>query len=203
MKKALILGTYVNPPYHPFQEVDGVLQTLLSPDFEITLTDDFSFLNRLTDFDLLVSYIDRFDQELPDGAGDAILSFVKQGGGLLCLHNGLSLQTDPRLFRLIGGKFLRHPPQRELAFVPTENGFLANEPGFTCSEEPYQFGLSGEGITPLLQYTFEGLTCLGGWARETGSGRIVFLTPGHSADVFRIEAYQRMILRSARWAAGI
>jgi hypothetical protein len=102
-KKALIVGTYVNAPYHPFQQVDHALAELLAPDFDVTVTDDLSAFRALAGFNLCVSYIDMFDAALPEGTGEAILSFVRGGGSLLCLHNGISLQTDEALFHLIGG----------------------------------------------------------------------------------------------------
>ena len=45
MKKAMILGTYNDAPYHPFAGVDRALKDLLSPDFDVTLTDDPARLN--------------------------------------------------------------------------------------------------------------------------------------------------------------
>ena len=39
-KKALIVGTYVNAPYHPFQQVDHALAELLAPNFDVTVTDE-------------------------------------------------------------------------------------------------------------------------------------------------------------------
>lgn len=204
-KKALILGTYHDAPYHPFQGVDEILSNLLKDRFEVTLTDQMSSLLALrkSGYDLLISYLDAFDQVFPEKYAEAVLSFVQAGGGLLCLHNGISLQTDQRMFRLIGGKFLRHPQQTEIAFKTASAGFLSGFSGFSVSEEPYQFELSGDAITPLLMYQYNGFSCLGGWSREEEKGRIVFLTPGHSIQTFQQKQYQDMIYQSAAWACGI
>ena len=205
MKKALIIGTYHDAPYHPFEGVDAILKELLRDEFEVTLTDQLSALVTIREkgYDLVISYLDDFDKIFPPECAESVLDFVKGGGGLLCLHNGLSIQTDDRMFSLTGGKFLRHPPQTELTFEPTPEGILSDLPGFSFPEEPYQFGLSGGTITPLLTYQYNGLSCLGGWSREEGSGKIVFLTPGHSADIFRKKEYQNMIRRSAMWVCGL
>lgn len=204
-KKALILGTYHEAPYHPFQGVDELLAALLKEDFEASLTDQLPALtvNGERAYDLLISYLDAFDKPLPAGWGEAVLEFVRQGGGLLCLHNGISLQTDERVFHLIGGGFLNHPQQEELAFETTPSGILSDLPGFSMMEEPYQFALSGEAITPLLTYRYGSMTCLGGWSREEGGGRIVFLTPGHTVQTFLKKEYQQMIIRSAKWAGRL
>lgn len=200
-KKALVLGTYVNAPYHPFQQVDRVLFDLLAPDFEVTLTDDLRLVPSMNrqGYTLLISYLDAFDSKLPDDCAEEILSFVRNGGGLLCLHNGISLQTDDRMFHLIGGKFVRHPPQVHLQFTPAPEGFLRNTSGFSIQEEPYQFEMSGETVTPLLRYTYDGKPCLGGWCRSEEKGRIVFLTPGHSIQTFCVPAYISMIEQSIKW----
>lgn len=201
-KKVLIVGTYVNAPYHPFQQVDHALAELLAPDFDVTVTDDLSVFQRMQGYDLCISYIDMFDAALPEGTGEAILSFVRGGGGLLCLHNGISLQTDERLLHLIGGKFTEHPPQTELRFTPAEDGFLQGMEGFSMSEEPYQFEMSGDEVVPLLRYQYEGREYLGGWCRTEEKGRVVFLTPGHNIAAFRFAAYLIMIKKSAEWAIG-
>ena len=200
--KALVIGTYVNPPYHPFQQVDEVLAGLLGPDTAVT--DDFSRVLTMEreGYTLCVSYIDRFDAPLPDGVADAMLSFVRNGGGLVCLHNGISLQTDERLFHLIGGKFISHPPQTELAFSACPEGFLRGMAGFSISEEPYQFEMSGDEVLPLLTYQYNGKAYHGGWCRTEGKGRVVFLTPGHSIAAFRCKAYLDMIRKSAEWACA-
>ena len=166
-KRALIVGTYVNAPYHPFQQVDHALAELLAPDFDVTVTDDLSAFRALAGVNLCVSYIDMFDAALPEGTGEAILSFVRGGGGLLCLHNGISLQTDERLFHLIGGKFTEHPPQTELRFTPAEDGFLQGMEGFSMSEEPYQFEMSGdEGCRCCVTSMREGNTWAAGAERR-------------------------------------
>jgi len=203
MKKALIIGTYINPPYHPFQQVDRELTEILSPSFTLTVTDNLACLLSMEDaeYDLAVSYLDRFDDALPEGTADAVDAFVRHGGGLLCLHNGISLQTAPQLYALIGGKFIGHPPQEELSFLPDEKGFLKDLPGFVLSEEPYQFQMFGNEVTPLLSYTYRGESYPGGWCRSEGNGRIVFLTPGHSVQAFRASPYREMIRQCAEWAA--
>lgn len=202
MKKALILGTYENAPYHPFRGVDRALADLLAPDFAVTLTDDPRALFSLAaeGFDLAVSYLDAFDTPFSEDCAQALLTFVRGGGGLLCLHNGISLQTSDALYRLIGGRFLRHPPQTALRFTP--QGFLSDEQAFTLSEEPYQFELCDPAVVPLLRYEYEGAFYPGGWCRLEGAGRVAFLTPGHSIDAFRVPEYLHMIARCAQWATN-
>lgn len=201
MKKAMILGTYNDAPYHPFAGVDRALKDLLSPDFDVTLTDDPARLEETErgGYSLLVSYLDAFDKPFPDALAQAVCPFVRDGGGLLCLHNGISLQTNEAMYRLIGGRFLRHPRQTVLRFLPAAEGFLKDLPGFAISEEPYQFELYDKALTPLLRYEYEGASYPGGWCRAEGAGRVVFLTPGHSAEAFRVPEYLDMIARSARW----
>jgi type 1 glutamine amidotransferase len=74
--------------------------------------------------------------------------------------------------------------------------------GFSMSEEPYQFEMSGDEVVPLLRYQYEGREYLGGWCRTEEKGRVVFLTPGHSIAAFRSEAYLAMIRKSAEWAVN-
>jgi transposase-like protein len=183
--------------------VDEALAEALSTEFEITTSDDLSRLLTMDEegYSLCVSYLDMFDQPFPADAANAVLSFVVHGGGLLCLHNGISLQSDDRLFHLIGGKFTGHPPQTNLEFSPHPDGFLRGMPSFTLTEEPYQFEMSGDEVIPLLTYRYKDTDFQSGWCRTEGRGRVVFLTPGHSIASFRSQAYLTMIRKSAEWAA--
>ncbi len=202
MKKALIIGTYQNAPYHPFAQVDEALCGALKPAFSCDVTDDPARLARLEACDLLVSYLDAFDSVLPAEYASSILRFVRDGGGLLCLHNGISLQTDERMFHLIGGRFLNHPPQQTLTFTAAPESFLKDCPGFALQEEPYRFAFSGEPTETLLTYTQGGASWPAGWCRREQRGRVAFLTPGHSIRTFQVPAYLDMILRCALWTCG-
>ena len=203
MKRALIIGTYVNAAYHhPFQGVDQQLVKALEGAFEVRLTDDLNELKDLTGYDLLVSYLDNLPAQWPEGVADSVSSFVRAGGGLLLLHYGICLSTLEPLLGLIGGRFDHHPPQEPLTFTPSPDGFLSALEGFTISEEPYQFQLAADDLKTILEYEYRGERYIGGWQRTEGQGRVVYLAPGHSVETFRLAAYRVMIKAAALWAVN-
>lgn len=203
MLKAMLLGTYVNPPYHPLRGIDTLLSFLLSDTFSLEITDQPDDLQKLSsEYRLVLSYLDQWDTPIPDADADALVRFVQEGGGLLVIHNGISLQADLRLLEMMGGKFTHHPPQEPITFQALPGSFLSDCPDFTISEEPYQFDHLGS-LTPILSYTYRGNKYLAGWEKTCGKGRVVFLAPGHALSTFEDKSFQEMIHLSAKRCAGI
>ena len=123
MKSMLVLGTYTNPPYHPLAGVDEILKGLFGRDFKIRFTEDAGELKTLSpDTDLFISYYDVWRQSVP--GADALERYVLEGGRMLALHNGIALQSDERLMKLLGGEFTHHPPQEVIRFYPAKGGLL-------------------------------------------------------------------------------
>lgn len=202
MKKSLLLGTYVNPPYHPLTGIDTLLTKLLGDAFSVESTDNPDAFQKLSaETDLVISYLDDWSSPIPERDAEALTQYVSEGGGLLVIHNGISLQQSPDLACLIGGRFSHHPAQEPVTFQSIPGTFLEGCEEFTISEEPYQFTDLGD-ITPVLSYFYHGEAFLGGWEKTCGRGRIVYLCPGHTIATFEVPSFQKMIrlgaLRCAR-----
>jgi len=92
-KRALALGTYEGAKYHPFTGGDKIVEGVLADDIAVDSTDDYGVLNKKTlgGYDLFISYTEFDDTRLPDEAAAALVSFVAGGGGLLAIHNGISI----------------------------------------------------------------------------------------------------------------
>ncbi|ANS76868.1 glycosyl hydrolase [Paenibacillus yonginensis] len=207
--KTLLLGDQEQASYHPLEEVRETLTALLGTDFQVEAAEDRSHLSAdrlsLSEYGLCISYTDSW-QRAPHAREIAgLIQYVAGGGGLLAIHNGISLQAAPELAQLIGGKFTGHPKYTGLEFSLTEaeHPVSSGLQGFMLDEEPYRFELDPLAqVEVLLTYSHEGQEWPAAWARNYGLGRVVFLMPGHHLPSFQHEGYRQWIVQAARWAAG-
>lgn len=204
--KALLIGDYEDAPYHPLGAVEEKLQQILESGWQVHATDHYDSLLRenIFAYRLCISYADRWDRPVTAEQAAGLLTYVAEGGGLLVLHNGISLQARPDLAQMIGARFTGHPAFQELGFRPEDPGHPVTEGirPFTMEEEPYRFEvdpLSDHEV--LLTYRHEGENYPAAWAKSYGLGRIVYLMPGHHLDSFQHPEYAKLIQNAADWAA--
>lgn len=197
MKRILVLGMYENAMYHPMTGVDEYLKKCL-PQLEFVFTDDVWELCNVESYDGFISYWDDWNNRIPDAASEALHDYVQQGGKMLALHNGISLQLQEKLKVMMGGKFLTHPAQEEITFVLKEGELTEGCADFTLMEEPYQFELVEDDKDIFMTYRYRGEIYPAGWQKTFGKGEIIFLTPGHTPEKFADEAYTRLIQNCIR-----
>ncbi|MCI3922384.1 ThuA domain-containing protein [Paenibacillus sp. TRM 82003] len=206
-RNALLVGdTGDNAPWHPLEPARAEMENIISTAFDIEATDDY---DRFATLDrgrtsLCISYTDCWNGAATAEQTAGLLAYVAGGGGLLVVHNGISLQSKYELLQMIGGKFTEHPPYQTLRYVRSaEHPMLDGVEDFTLDEEPYFYELAPH--TPrnvFLEYEFEGRRYPAAWEHRFGLGRVVYLQPGHHAPSFQPPAYRRLLLNAARWAAG-
>ncbi|MBB3112772.1 hypothetical protein FHS18_004874 [Paenibacillus phyllosphaerae] len=204
---ALLLGDMTNPQYHPLQGAMDELKEIFGETLELTVTEDYGKLraSELAPFDLVISYSDAWQIKKTREEVAGLLSYVSNGGGLLVIHNGISLQCDPELAQLIGGRFTGHPAYTELSFHKVAGAagheIMQGIEGFTMEEEPYRFDLDPIGErTLLMEYEHEGERWPAAWAHDFGLGRVAYLMPGHHNPSFKNETYRRLIRQAGLWA---
>lgn len=200
----LVLGNYTNVSYHPLKGPDKELQEILQG-FEIEFTEDYDRFcgTSLRPYDLCVSYT---EDRLSDEQVAGLCSYVLNGGGLLAIHNGISVNARYEAAHLIGGRFRAHPDQKVLTYKPanTGHGILDGIGSFSMQEEPYQFDIDNLiETTLLLEYESEGRQWPAAWAHSYGRGRVAYLSPGHNTGSFMDPVYRELIHRSALWTAHL
>ena len=205
-KRAILIGDNAKMKYHPLSGPDRELTSMLD-EFEVTTTEDYEEFREenLKAFDLCISFTDCWDDKLSDEQTVGLLSFVSHGGGLLSIHNGISLSGRYELAQLHGGRFSGHPEQKLLTYVPSFPGHVIMDgiKSFSVLEEPYMFEMDNFTDTSiLLEYESEGRKWPAAWAHVYGMGRVVYLSPGHNAETFLDPMYRNLIVRSAAWAVG-
>lgn len=202
-KNAILLGDYANYQYHALKNVDQELKAIFEEELDIVCTEDYELLSTgLLQYDLCICYADYWDKEITKKQMAGLLSFVGSGGGLLVIHNGISLQNRYEFAQMIGAKFIQHPPCRKLTFqvAASDHPIMKGIPGFELEEEPYQFVFDNfTDKTILLEYKYEDAVYPAAWAQEFGEGRIVYLMPGHDTKPFKDSTYRKIISNSEKW----
>lgn len=203
-KKAIVLGDNEPGKWHPFKAVEEHFYSILSTSFQVECSDDYNVLDeeKLNEYDLFVSYIDRFKTKISAAQRASLVRFVAKGGGLLVIHNGISLQHNHELYGLVGTRFTGHPPYTNLSFqINGEHPITNGIDPFTMDEEPYYFESFAYDTNILLTYMHEGEVRPAAWAHEYGLGKVVYLMPGHHAPSFEHLVFRQLIIQAAEWAA--
>jgi uncharacterized protein len=203
----LLIGDFSDAPWHPLEPARQELEGILGAEFQLTSTEDYTRLARLDrgEFSLCISYADCWNRDLEPEQIAGLLQFVAGGGGLLVIHNGISMQCSNELQQMIGAKFTGHPPYQSLNYFGTAEGhpMLKGVENFTVDEEPYMFDfVPSTKKTVFLELEYEGNRYPAGWEQVYGLGKVVYLQPGHHAPSFKPEAYKRLVLNSARWVTN-
>lgn len=199
-EKLLVLGNYTDAMYHPLAGVDERLRGILSEQ-ELVCTDRTQMLLSLEkeQFAGVISYLDIWNSALPEQETEALYRFAEEGGAILLLHNGISIQNREILKEMAGARFLTHPPKEEICFKTKPHAITEGCGGFALTEEPYQFEMTDDGKEVFLVYVYRGTEYAAGWSKTVGKGRLVFLTPGHTPEIFDCPEYAALIRKSMQW----
>lgn len=206
--QALALGNYSDAIYHPFSGVDKEIESIFDDRIHVRSTGDYGMLHEeyLAPYKLFISYTEFLEEKVSPSRTAALLSFVARGGGMLAIHNGISLQRNQELAVMIGAKFASHPEFTSLPVhirEPNHRIMDRVEP-FIVDDEPYRFEFNPHIRTTILaEYEHEGEMWPAAWTHEFGLGRIVYLMPGHRLSAFKVEGYRKLILNAGLWAAKL
>jgi type 1 glutamine amidotransferase len=133
----------------------------------------------------------------------AFRDYVRKGNGLLVVHSGSAgYQEQPVLRGLLGGVFLKHPPQCAVTVEPQAGHQLtAGSAPFTLVDEHYVMALDDAQAEVFVTTRSEHGTQPAGWTRNEGTGRVCLLTPGHNLEVWLHSCYQALLHNGLRWCA--
>ena len=117
MKRALILASEKSAEWHPWSTVRDAVLAAFIPDFTCMVAiDRVPALDEIDGLDLVVNLLDVWEKPVPEALVSLLSSWISGGGGLLSVHQGISLARDPRLLPLLGARFDGHPPICPLHF---------------------------------------------------------------------------------------
>lgn len=206
VKRLLLVGDNDLAAYHPLNAIEGTLVAIMEKEqWHVTVSDDMNVLaGELDDYDTVIVYSDQWakgERKNETAVAEGLETYLKNGGGILFLHNGISLAKFSRIKKLTGAEFDHHPAMEDLKFSytgihPITQGLEAP----TINEEPYHFDCN-EGVKRqvIMTYAYEGKTMDSGWVVDLSKGRVAYLHPGHNKKVFENGAYQKLLVRTLLW----
>jgi len=215
--RALIL---IGDRYHsPSYIRDGLIKAMVTENIPATFIENTAEMNAksLADHQLLVilrdgmNWPNGYDKPnvkwMTDEQQQAVWDFVHNGGGFLALHNSQGLYPPNGLYyKMFGGDYGGHP--KPYAFtVRVENRDHPITRGiedFEIFDEQHtvKYYLDNEHLL-LRTIARDNLAAAGGWWRELGKGRFVYLSPGHTPEALGHPMMQRLIRNSANWLLRI
>lgn len=198
LQNVLVIGDYQNFKYHVFNNMDLAIQDILKDIFAVHCTEDYEELikDNIHQYGLVISYADRWNEPLTDDQASGLLNYINGGGNFLIIHNGISLQAREDVRAMIGASFVGHPPycRLNMQIKAKDHPLMKGLKDFSITDEPYRFEFSPQLETEiLLGYEFDGCYYPAGWTHQYGSGRVVYLMPGHDGSTFLNEDYRTMI----------
>lgn len=206
-RKALIVGDYTDFKYHVFNNMDLAMQQLLGEELDVVCTEDYTEFedDRIRAYALVVCYADRWSRPLPDDQAEGLMQYVRSGGQLLVIHNGISLQARDDLMMMMGARLTGHPPYTRLGIrlVQPVHEWFEGLRSFTITDEPYRFEFVPDTETRLLlEYEQDGIVYPAGWTHAFGSGTVAYLMPGHDGSTFLNDDYRKLLRQVCMLLAG-
>jgi type 1 glutamine amidotransferase len=204
MPRILILGG-LTTDYHNFDVLGPVIARVATDaGFEVETTTEMRVLNltTLNTFDGLINYTT--DRDISPDQWAALRDYVRGGGGYIGIHNATdTFENEPEALRLIGGHFITHPAQLDVAvdIVDTSHAVTEGVEPFTVRDELYIMETWPETYRLLASTNAEGGQPIS-WVRDEGDGRVFYLSLGHNPEVYGNPQYRKLLTQGIRWATG-
>lgn len=191
--------------------------------FDATVTNDPAQLTPefIRDFDIIVFNNTTGEIPLSDEAKAAFMETIRQPGkGFIGFHAATDTYYQwPEYGEMIGGYFSGHPWNEQVTLKVEQPDHPAAEglPGsWVIADEIYQHrDWDRNKVTVLYSLdpagtdmTKQGMNREDGdyalaWVKPYGQGRVAYLGLGHRHEVWRNPEYQRSILGTIKWIAGL
>jgi uncharacterized protein len=152
----------------------------------------------------------------------SLLSFVRGGKGLICLHGAIVFLNNSAEFgKMVGGSFDFHPKRQKVTLVPVDPthplvaGFKGK--GFIHSDEPYLFknAYADKAFRPLLEMDVSKLdektrknpkvagdVRYVAWIKKYGEGRVFYCGPSHQPESYETPEMLRFVLDGIQYTLG-
>ncbi|MGG4144133.1 ThuA domain-containing protein [Paenibacillus algorifonticola] len=215
-----VIGDY----YHPAEAIAEGLQQSLAPlmvsgDIELSYTTVKYLAEELAAKpDAVILYKDNnvnpADEQVQQWLGDeteqAILQYVRAGGGWFAWHSGLaSYPSEGGYAQMTRGYFQHHPEQklvRSLTVEPAgrsgeEHVHIAADQAFETVDEHYFVHCEEASTTVFMRTYSEDGQSIGGWSHAYGEGRVCCLTPAHNRESLLHPVLGELVNACVQWCA--
>jgi len=207
-KKVLML---VGGPWHANERAGAVLENVLKAwggKWQLTITFDLDALASLptSDYAAVIIYTTGFRDDLTLPREKGLLTFVKNGGGLIGVHSAAdSFRASRAYVEMLNAEFLTHPHFHEfpVTIVDKSHYLTARMPDFTIPDEMYHLQSYDPSKSHLLAETFwQGKKMPMATCRAFGKGRVVYIALGHDLRAWNHPEFQKLLCRALDWSQG-
>ena len=203
MSRILLFGDKKKPRYHSLIEMAPFIQKL-EQFHEVVVSEDYPQIDKeeLRGFDLVLNYIDNWEERGNKEAEQALYDYYKEGGRILTLHSGIILKQSDKLLRLHGAAFKGHEEYDLLTYIKSEKEHTITKgmDSFSIHDEPYEFDFFPDREFDIfLSYTLKDKVYPAGWTSKDGEGRLVYFAFGHSESTFAENSVQDLVLKGIEW----
>jgi type 1 glutamine amidotransferase len=196
--------------FHRLEEKGPLFRAIFADDaVDPTITSDRGELAgpRLAGYDVVLDYT----TVPPVDHVEDLRDFVRNGGGYVGIHSATDVtygvdEPAEEVASLIGGRFHTHPEQSTIGvhILDRAHPITDDLEDFEVFDEPYDVSLEDDAEVHVLaemDHPVLGSTPVA-WVREDGDGRVYYCSLGHTDETFEDPAFQRLVRRGVRWAAG-
>lgn len=199
--RALFLGG-LTTEYHQYDIFAPIYRDLFGEaGFGVDTATDLAPLapDNLARYAAVINYTTARD--LTDAQYAALLAFVRAGGGYLGVHCAADTwRNQPDSKRLLGGRFVEHPPQLDIVTEIVDPGHPITQGlgSFLVFDELYMLDTTGTDYHLLAQSPSYGVQPVV-WVREEDAGRVFYASLGHNRETYAEPTYRTMLQRAAQW----
>jgi type 1 glutamine amidotransferase len=169
------------------------------------------------DYDVIVCY--DMVKELSPAQHEAFLTLLDRGIGLVSLHHNLSGNLEwPEYHAVIGGTWLwqkrsidgreygpstyEHGQEISVKIADKDHPITKGLSDFVIHDETYGNTYVSPTVHVLLRADNPKNVQPFAWTNQYGKSRVVYFQAGHDAEAWKHPAFQEILGRSIRWAAG-
>jgi type 1 glutamine amidotransferase len=201
---------------HPWKETTASIQDMLtkSGKFDVKVVENLTPLDDKAELGKYqVLFFNRYNTKkvaLSDAAKENLVSFVKDGKGLVVTHLASASYPDwPEWCKLCGRYWVMgksgHGPRSEFTVKVTakEDPIVKGLAEFKADDELYAKLLGEEKINILLEADsdWSKKTEPMAWTLEAGKGRVFCHTFGHDGKALDNDSIKKLTVRGVEWAA--
>ncbi|MCD6552051.1 ThuA domain-containing protein [Thermotoga sp.] len=179
---------FLGDRYHDHDLFLETLKDALNGEIHDLRPEEFSEIRKLPDL-VVIGRWNLIDDEklwLDEESVRFLEEYVKTGGKLFVWHSGLA-RFPESYNRLVGGRFIHHPPQKKVRYY-------GKNVEFELIDEHYFVELYSDVEIFFWSESEDGISSAG-WVKRFHKGKILALTPAHSEGL-KDEAF-RNFLRNA------
>ena len=147
----------------------------------------------------------------------AFVSFVENGGGLLVVHSGITINGTEAFQKLIGCRFITHPNECPVTVQPLKAHPITDGVEMFCEvDEHYRIEIISPDADILVasysppqgeidKYEEDpyrntpAWICPAGYVRTQGMGKVCILTPGHMHEVWQNPNFRKMLVNALQY----